>query len=160
MKTSRNTWKVLVPVMIATAAVLWTVPVLAGGVNLTLTRTHLTNVDDAAGRWQHQSGAIRKGAATVGQYAIHRRVTTGGTTAQNTAMQTVTLFFSKTGSPPQNITLQGAHDFSSGVFKGSVSAASDRYSWIQGAEAIMKPSEGGTNVLTLRWTASHQLTLP
>ena len=100
----------------------------AGSVALTLTRTSLTNVADAAGLWQHQGGDIMKGAVKVGQYALHRRVTTGGTTAPlNTAMTTLTLFFgAQAGTAPQNVTLEGAHDFSAGNFRGSAVCAPKR----------------------------------
>ena len=97
----------------------------AGAVALTLTRTTLTNVNDAAGLWQHQAGNIMKGGVKVGQYLLHRRVTSGGSTAPlNTAATTITLFFATAaGSAPQNVTLQGAHDFGPGNFRGSVSGA-------------------------------------
>ena len=131
----------------------------AGGVSLSLVRSTLVNVPDAAGLWQHEGGRIMKGAVVVGNYAIHRRVTNGGTNAQNTAMETVTLFFA--GTPPANITLQGAHSFSSGRFIGSVSAGSNRYSWIQDADAVLSPTAVlGTSTLTLQWTGANQLTLP
>ena len=116
-------------------------------------------MDDAAGRWQHEGGRIMKGAALVGHYSIHRRVTFGGTDAQNTAMTTVTLFFA--GTPPQNVTLQGAHAFSTGRFAGSVSASSNRYAWIHAADAVIAPTAVlGTSTLTLQWTGANQLTLP
>jgi len=137
----------------------WSSPAFAGGVSLSLVRSSLTNVDDAAGRWQHEGGRIMKGTVQVGNYSIHRRVTFGGTDAQNTAMETVTLFFA--GIPPQNVTLQGAHSFSSGRFAGSVSGASNRYSWIQDADAVIAPTATiGTSTLTLQWAGANQLTLP
>ena len=133
----------------------WMDQAMAGGIQLKLVRATLKNVDDPAGRWQHEGGAIQKGQASVGHYAITRRVTEGGTTAQNTAMETVTLFFS--GTPPQNVTLQGAHHFNNGNFVGSVSAASNHYSWIIGADATMSSSTG---LLTINWAGSNHLTLP
>lgn len=140
-------------------AMMWSSAAFAGGVSLSLVRASLTNVDDAAGRWQHEGGRIMKGAAVVGHYSIHRRVTFGGTDAQNTAMTTVTLFFS--GTPPQNVTLQGAHAFSTGRFAGGVSASSNRYAWIHGADAVIAPTAVlGTSTLTLQWTGANQLTLP
>jgi hypothetical protein len=142
-------------------AMMWSSAAFAGGVSLSLVRASLTNVDDAAGRWQHEGGRIMKGAVVVGQYAIHRRVTFGGTDAQNTAMTTVTLFFSNTGTPPQNVTLHGAHAFSTGRFAGSVSASSNRYAWINAADAVIAPTAVlGTSTLTLQWTGANQLTLP
>ena len=134
----------------------------AGSAVLTLTRTSLTNVNDAAGLWQHQSGDIIKGGVKVGQYALHRRVTTGGTTAPlNTAMTTITLFFATaSGSAPQNITLQGAHDFGPGNFRGSVSGASNRFTFTQGGDATYASLAGGSLSLSISWNGSSQLTLP
>ena len=155
MKKKSSIWTV---VMIAALllVVSWTAQAMAGSVVLTLKRSTLNNVDDAAGRWQHEGGTVLKGTTTVGQYAIHRRVTNGGTDVQNTAMETVTLFFSNTGSPPQNVTLQGAHHFSNGNFVGSVSAASNRFSWIKGADAVI----AGSTTLTISWEGAPQITLP
>jgi hypothetical protein len=133
----------------------------AGAVALTLTRTTLTNVNDAAGLWQHQAGNIMKGGVKVGQYLLHRRVTSGGSTAPlNTAATTITLFFATAaGSAPQNVTLQGAHDFGPGNFRGSVSGASNRFNWIQGADATYT-SSGTSLLLSIGWTGASQLTLP
>src|SRR5512133_2523176 len=90
-------------------------------VALTLNRVGaVVNVDDAAGRWQHEGGTVFKGATQIGYYAVHRRVTNGGTTVQNTAMTTYEIFFSG-ALPPENIVIQGAHYFTNGAFKGSVS---------------------------------------
>lgn len=100
---------------------------MAVSMTLVLERKTLTNVDDPAGRWQHEGGTAKRGKTMVANYATTRRVTNGGTDAQNTAMLTTTLFF--TGkNPPENITLHGAHDFSSGNQIGSVSAASGAHS--------------------------------
>jgi hypothetical protein len=150
----------LVPAALV-VSLLWSTQVFAGAVSLTLVRASLTNVDDAAGRWQHEGGTITKGAVAVGQYAIHRRITTGGTVPQNTAMETITLFFLQTGVPAQNVTLQGAHAFANGRFAGSVSAASNRYSWIIGGDATIAPTRAiGTSTLGIFWTGANQLTLP
>jgi hypothetical protein len=154
MKKRSGIWTVVISAALL-LVVSWTPQALAGSVSLTLVRSTLTNVDDAAGRWQHEGGNITKGSVTVGQYAIHRRITNGGTTAQNTAMETVTLFFSNTGVPPQNVTLQGAHHFSNGHFVGSVSAASNHFSWINGADAVINVS-----TLIIQWVGSNHLTLP
>lgn len=139
-------------------------PAQAGSATVTLQRTSaLVNVDDAAGRWQHEGGNVLRGTSKIGQYALHRRVTTGGTTAPlNTAMTTITLFLPMvTGTAPNNITLQGAHDFTSGSFRGSVSAASNRYTWIQGADAFYSSgTAAGSHVLTIGWTGASQLFLP
>lgn len=128
----------------------------AGSVTLTLKRATLKNVDDAAGRWQHSGGKVYKGSKHLGYYATTRRVTFGGTDPQNTAMVTMTIFFLRE-KPPQNITLQGAHDFSSGKYIGSVSAASSKYNWIR--DAIFT-GDTSTNTLKIDWLGSNSLTLP
>jgi hypothetical protein len=133
----------------------------AGTVSVSLVRDSLLNVDDPAGRWQHEGGDIVKGGSVVGQYAITRRVTWGGTDTLNTAMVTVTLFFTNGTGAPHNVTLQGAHNYSTGRFGGSVSAASNRFSWIQGADAAISPTGTiGTSTLTLSWAGASQLTIP
>lgn len=134
----------------------------AGSVALTLTRTTLTNVPDAAGLWQHQAGDIMKSGVKVGQYLLTRRVTTGGSGAPlNTAATQITLFFATaSGSAPQNVTLQGAHDFGPGNFRGSVSGASNRFTFAQGADATYSSLAGGNLSLVMSWNGSSQLTLP
>ena len=94
--------------------------------NLTLKRESLTNVDDAAGRWQFEGGEVFEGDKHIANYASSKRVVHKGTEAQNTAMLTLTLFFLGQ-QPPQNMTLQGDHDFNSGGEIGSVSAASTSF---------------------------------
>ncbi len=128
----------------------------AGSVVFNLKRTTLKNVDDDAGRWQYSGGEIYKGKKKIGHYAVTRRVVFKATEAQNTAMVTMSIFFLRE-KPPQNITLQGAHDFNSGIYKGSVSAASEKYDWIRNASFI-----GNTAKKTLRieWLGSKQLSLP
>jgi hypothetical protein len=88
---------------------------------LTLERTVLNNVDDPAGCWQFEGGRVFEEKRDVGFYASTKRVVFGATDAQNTAMLTLEVFFL-----PQNIVLQGSHDFNSGEEIGSVSAASCR----------------------------------
>lgn len=102
-----------------------------------LQRKTLNNVDDVAGRWQHEGGNVLQNQKPVGQYAIHRRVTFGGTDVQNTAMLTLTIFLakSKTGAP-ENITAQGSHDFHSGNEVGSVSAASAAHAALIGKNFV------------------------
>jgi hypothetical protein len=121
----------------------------AQSLTLTLQRSGaLINVDDAAGRWQHEGGEILcpGGQTQVGHYSIHRRVTFTGTAAQNVAMLTATLFFETATNPPQTITLQGAHDFDNGGYTGSVSAASGAFA------AVRRQSFSGS-------TATDQLTI-
>ncbi|MFD7306335.1 hypothetical protein ACFV83_36410 [Streptomyces pharetrae] len=111
----------------------------------TLNQNSLTNVDDAAGGWQFEGGMVLDHGAHVAQYASSRRVTIGGTNALNAATVTLTLFFgSASGQAAENMTLQGAHSFSSGEAIGSVSAASSAFAsrvghhfrWFDGGLAI------------------------
>jgi len=93
---------------------------------LELKQLALTNVDDAAGRWQFEGGQVFQRTEHIANYASVKRVTFKGTdqNGQNTASVTTTLFFLGATNPPHSITLEGAHDFSSGNETGSVSAAS------------------------------------
>ena len=96
--------------------------------SLTLNRLNLQSVNDAGGAWQIEGGRVFVGNNQIANYASTKRIVNQGTTAQNTAMLTLTLFFiGLAGQPPENITLQGSHDFSSGNQIGSVSAASTAY---------------------------------
>jgi len=97
---------------------------------LELKQLALTNVDDAAGRWQFEGGQVFQRTEHIANYASVKRVTFKGTdqNGQNTASVTTTLFFLGATNPPHSITLEGAHDFSSGNETGSVSAASPPFS--------------------------------
>src|SRR5215467_383881 len=88
----------------------------------TLVRECLNNVDGVAGRWQIEGGKVLQKDKHVANYSSVKRVSCG-TQEQNTAMLWMTLFFLK-GTPPENLTLHGAHDFNTGAETGSVSAAS------------------------------------
>lgn len=129
----------------------------AGSVSLTLNRVTLINVPDAAGLYQQEGGTVFKGAVQVGNYVVTRRVTNGGTTAQNTAAVTITIFFLGV-SPPENITFQGSHSFSTGRSIGSISAASVKYNWIR--DGSYAASFGATTTLLVTWLGSSQLSLP
>ena len=72
---------------------------------------------------RYEGGRVFEDQRDVGFYASTKRVVFGATDGQNTAMLTLEVFFLP-NKPPQNIVLQGAHDFSSGDEVGSVSAAS------------------------------------
>jgi hypothetical protein len=96
-------------------------------ISYTLQRQCLTNIDDAAMRWQIEGGKILENGGHVGDYSSVMRVSCG-TTEQNTAQLWLTLFFLGEKPPPQNMTLHGAHDFNSGDQIGSVSAASSTFS--------------------------------
>lgn len=93
---------------------------------LQLKREALTNVDDPAGRWQYEGGQVFDNKKHIANYASTKRVVFKGTEEQNTAMLTMTIFFLDK-KPPENITMQGAHDFNSGGEIGSVSDASGAF---------------------------------
>jgi hypothetical protein len=152
-------------VLVLLMPALWSTESMAGSVALVLTRSGaLINVTDPAGVWQHEGGTVFNGATQIGYYALHRRVTTTGTSTLNTAMETITLFLNTAqvvGNAPRNITIEGAHDFTSGRFRGSVSAASAQYNWIQDANVLGAPSTAiGDTILTIDWLQSTTLTLP
>jgi hypothetical protein len=107
----------------------WPVSAAVEPMSLTLNRLSLTDVDDAAGRWQFEGGQVFQENRHIADYASTKRVVTGGTGAQNTAMLTLTLFFiGQPQQPTENMTCQGSHDFGSGDEIGSVSAASTTFS--------------------------------
>ncbi len=117
-------------------------------VSYLLQRVSLNNVADVAGLWQHEGGNVLQDGKQVGYYASYKRVTNGGTTAENTAMLTLTIFFNKLlgTTAPENITVQGSHDFNSGNEIGSVSAAS------AGHHAMIAQNfsrNGATNIATI-----------
>jgi|SRR5215469_4951984 len=101
---------------------------------LILERTTLQNVDDAAGRWQFEGGSVVERDRQVGHYASTKRVIFGATDAQNTAMLTLEVFFTPQ-LPPENIVLQGSHDFNSGKEVGSVSAVSSAFTTISASNS-------------------------
>jgi photosystem II stability/assembly factor-like uncharacterized protein len=103
----------------------------ASSLRLELTRTVLRNVDDPAGRWQYEGGRASLAGGRRANYASTKRIVFGATDQQNTAMLTAT-FFLLGEAPPENITLQGAHDFGSGGQIGSVSAASPEFAHLIG----------------------------
>jgi streptogramin lyase len=92
----------------------------------TLHRDCLHNAQDSGMHWQIEGGKVLENGKHVANYSSVKRVSCG-TTEQNTAQLWVTLFFLG-GTPPENITLHGAHDFHSGGEIGSVSAASSAFS--------------------------------
>lgn len=120
----------------------------AATLTLETKRNTLDNVPDVAGLWQHEGGEVLFQGTRVGHYATTRRVTNGGTTQQNTAMVTMTIFFYSTGAPPINLTLQGSHDYNSGRYIGSVSAASASLTVLNGATFA---GSTATNTLVLTY---------
>lgn len=120
----------------------------AGTATLTLRRSALTNVNDAAGLWQYEAGTVFRNNTQVGYYGATRRVMPVLTNSLNTSMYTLTLFF--TGSNPnKNVTFQGAWNFSPGGAIGGVSAASAPYQFLQ-HDGTFSVNSG--NVLTINWS--------
>ncbi len=115
---------------------------------LKLTRLSLHNVDDVAGRWQFEGGSVAQGHGHVANYASTKRVTYKGTDqdGQNTASVTTTIFFLGK-HPPETITLEGAHDFSSGNQTGSVSAASSSQAVHIGKQYTRNGATGDVTIL-------------
>jgi hypothetical protein len=92
----------------------------------TLHRDCLNDVVDSGMSWQIEGGKVFENGTHIADYSSVKRVSCG-TTNQNTAQLWFTLFYiGKT--PPENMTLHGAHDFRSGGEIGSVSAASSAFS--------------------------------
>jgi hypothetical protein len=99
--------KSIIAVLATVASVLVFIGVShADSVTVNTVRNTLTNVDDAAGRWQYEGGQIYLSGSYVADYAITRRIISGGTDNQNTAMLTMTIFVIG-AHPPANLTLQG-----------------------------------------------------
>ncbi len=127
----------------------------ASNTTLLLVRSSLANVPDSSGSsdlWQYEGGVIQNtaGTAMIGHYLANRRVTSAGTSADNTAAETITLFFSNAtaGDVPYSITLQGAYSYNTGQFAGSVSAASARYHPLTGDSATgAVTSNGATKII-------------
>ncbi len=135
---------------------------LAGSVILTLKRTSLlTNVDDAAGRYQYEAGSVSGASGVViGSYQTTRRVTNGVGAQFNAAATQVTLFFNTSGNrTPASIVLEGGHQFNTGGFTGSVSAASPRYARLRDGDASYTISAVNTTQLLLNWNGPN-LTFP
>lgn len=137
----------------------WATSASAGTVTMELVRTSQANTADAVGEWQHEGGNIRKSGVNIGRYVIVRRVTRPATSSQTTATTTITLLIGSSAEL-DNITLQGAHNFLIGNFKGSVSAASNRYSWIVGADSGYVSTGASTARLTMNWLGANQQTVP
>lgn len=118
---------------------------------LTLTRTALTNVSDSAGLTQYEAGTVAKSTgASLGYYNVTRRVTTGFSGPLNVGTSTITMVLAASNSAPlENVTLEGSHNYSSGAFLGSVSAASTKYHFTVGGFA--SAVSGSTTTVTLTW---------
>ncbi len=127
----------------------------AGTLGMLLVRSSLSNDSDpdSNGLWQYEGGTIQNlaGTTTIGHYIATRRVTTSGTSADNTAGETITLFFpsSTSGNVPNNITLQGAYSYNTGQFAGSISAVSLRYRSLNGDDANGTITGAGTTKIVI-----------
>jgi hypothetical protein len=146
---------------LATLGSLCAVAAQAGTQTLELVRSTLQNVPDAAGTYQYEGGTIENTSGTqLGTYMIVRR-TGSATSLYNTAATTMTLFFpaTVTGGAPNVVSIEGAWSFSSGDFLGSISAASNTFHWIVGADASSTIPSGSTSKLVLTWTGSNEALL-
>jgi hypothetical protein len=157
--------KPLLAAGLVASAFLWPAHAFAGQANLVLVRSTLSNDVDAdnGGLWQYEGGTIQNKAGTaIGTYILQRRVTTSGTQTYNTAGETISLFFAPgtSGGLPPVITAEGAYSYNSGAFGGSVSAASNKYHWIIGADATGSVGASPTTNLALTWTTSDSLHVP
>jgi hypothetical protein len=97
---------------------------------------------------------------TLGNYIIVRR-TEAATASFNTAATTITLFLppATSGAAPSVVTIEGAWSFSSGDFQGSVSAASNKFHWLVGADAASSMPTVSASKLVLTWAGSNELIL-
>jgi hypothetical protein len=114
-------------------------------VTLQTQRLSLENVNDASGGWQHEGGRLLLAGRHIANYIVVRRVTLSGTAPQNTAAVTMTIFLLGT-TPPHNLTLQGSHDYHSGRYIGSVSAASQPFMGVQ--QGTRFQGDAAANTLT------------
>ena len=119
----------------------------ADTITLDLNRLTLSSTTDSAGSWQYSGGEVYYAGAHIANYASTKRMITGGTDSQNTAMLTMTIFVIGE-DPPQTVTLQGAHSFNTGGFTGSISAASSAYTMIIGATFS---GDSAADTLTITW---------
>jgi hypothetical protein len=100
--------------------------------DLVLQRVSLENVDDAAGGWQFEGGRVLDdGGNQLGHFTSHKRIVANSGARVNAAMLTMTIFIDGP-TPPENLTVQGAHSFDNGGENGSVSAASARFAQLIG----------------------------
>ncbi|HEY6922926.1 MAG TPA: hypothetical protein VI653_05625 [Steroidobacteraceae bacterium] len=152
---------ILATAVFATLAWLFVAAAQAGTQTFELVRGTLQNIPDAAGSYQYEGGTLENALGkAIGTYLIVRR-TGSGAERFNTGATTITLFFPPAPSinAPPVVTIQGSWSFSSGNFKGSVSAASLEFHWIVGADAASTTLAGTTSKLVLSWIGSNQLQL-
>jgi hypothetical protein len=147
------------------AVSLFSANAFAGSATLSLVRSTLSNDTDAdnGGLWQYEGGSIQNAAGSaVGTYILQRRVTTSGTSAYNTAGETITLFFTPatSGGLPPVITIEGAYSYNSGLMGGSVAAASTKYHWTIGYDANASVSGTAATKLVITWVGTETLHIP
>jgi hypothetical protein len=139
-------------------ATLPTSAAFAGTATLELTRTVLSNVTDTAGLYQYETGTVSTSTgAPVGYYNVTRRVISGGAaSALNAANETMNVILATTTPGPfNNLTLEGTHDFTSGAFAGSVSAAAAKYSFAITGTATAQ--SGTVTTLVVTFKGSHSI---
>jgi hypothetical protein len=152
----RTQLRILSAALIVLLGLAYTASAEAAVLTIVLVRSSLTNDADDAGLWQYEGGTVQNftTGATIGHYLVTRRVTTSGVQADNTAAESISLFFSNAtaGNVPNNITLEGAYSYNTGQFAGSVSAASSRYHVMIGSDAngTVGTASGTTN-LAIDW---------
>ncbi|MBW3575989.1 MAG: hypothetical protein KY450_14340 [Actinobacteria bacterium] len=95
-----------------------------GALELTLHPDVVTNIDDAAGRWQHERGRVSDHGSPLGIYASTSHL--AAARGHPEATLTLTIFFLRS-SPPETLTVHGARDAGSDSDAGTVSAASGRH---------------------------------
>lgn len=130
----------------------------AGTATLELTRTGLSNVTDSAGLYQYETGTVSTANGVLaGYYNVTRRVISGGAaSALNAATETMNVILATTTPGPfNNLTLEGTHDFSSGAFAGSVSAAASPYKFAIGGNATAV--SGGVTTLVVSFKGAHSI---
>lgn len=111
-------------------------------------RLNLANVTDAAGQWQHSGGVLSIDGVDIADYAIVKRIQTGARTTQSSSMMTLTILFDDADGVSHNLTLQGTHNFSTGIYSGSISAASIAFSALIGASFS---GDSAADTLTIDW---------
>jgi hypothetical protein len=140
------------------SGILCTSAAMAASFNVLLVRATLSNDHDpdSNGLYQYEGGTVQNGTGTttIGHYIVTRRVTTSGTSADNTAGETIVLFFpnSTSGNVPNSVTLEGAYSYNTGQFAGSVSAVSSRYRIFNGSDATAAiTATAGTTKLSINF---------
>ena len=126
-----TTKRLLASGIVAGAALFFALPSQASTVTYNLTRVgSLTNVDDAAGRWQFDGGNVFLNGTHVGYYIRKKRVSFGVPSSVNKAAVETTIIW-KWGN--YAFTMAGTHYFGNGAQVGGVSATSAGWTSMQDA---------------------------